>query len=230
MGGFSWLHPTAAAAGDPHSRSLRRPKPIFWVNLLALWAAAEHSIAQSQPGGLLYSRIPVLSGQDLGVPFFRRNITRIWYLTASPEAPARICPVIMPGRESARSASRVTRADCLLSLQDRRSGDYSLGIRVDARSGASPAARHHRCQPTPRESRYRRCPGISCSHGSKAPPLRSRDGDVPPVAQAPGSVEVCPARRARIGDDRYAMDDLAERSGVTRGDATPPASHSSVWH
>src|SRR6516162_4771420 len=97
MGGFSWLHPTAAAAGDPHSRSLRRPKPIFWVNLLALWAAAEHSIAQSQPGGLLYSRIPVLSGQDLGVPFFRRNITRIWYLTASPEAPR---------RESVRSSCR----------------------------------------------------------------------------------------------------------------------------
>ena len=31
-------------------------------------------------------------------------------------------------------------------------------------------------------------------------------------------------RGERIGDDRYAMDDLAERSGVTRGDATPPAS------
>jgi hypothetical protein len=67
---------------------------------------AEHGIAQSQPSGLgwllsSYSRIPVLSGQGLRVPFFCRSITRIWYLTTSAKGtPPRICPVIMPGRET----------------------------------------------------------------------------------------------------------------------------------
>jgi hypothetical protein len=37
MGGFSWLHPAADAAGDPHSRSLCRAKPVYsGLNLLAL--------------------------------------------------------------------------------------------------------------------------------------------------------------------------------------------------
>ena len=39
----------------------------------------------------------------------------------------------------------------------------------------------------------------SCFHDSKAPPRRSRDGDVPPMSPASGSVEVCPERQARIG-------------------------------
>ena len=59
------------------------------------------------------------------VPPAIRNITRIWYLTASTGGtPPRICPVIMPGRETTpvadielmvgisalRSASRITGA------------------------------------------------------------------------------------------------------------------------
>ena len=53
MGGVSWSHSAAAAAGDPHSRSLRRPKPVYSGLILErCWATAQHGIAQSQPIGL----------------------------------------------------------------------------------------------------------------------------------------------------------------------------------
>jgi NADH:ubiquinone reductase (H+-translocating) len=64
----------------------------------------------------------------------------------------------------------------------------------------------------------------SCFCDSKAPPLWSRNRDAPSVAQASGSVEVAFCGGQRVGSDSKAMDDLAGRSGVTRGDATPPAS------
>src|SRR6516164_655615 len=74
MGGFSWLHPAADAAGDPHSRSLCRAKPVYsGLICWRYWATAEHGVAQSQPSGLRWllitcSRIPVLSGQGLRDP------------------------------------------------------------------------------------------------------------------------------------------------------------------
>src|SRR5271155_4693306 len=53
MGGFSWLHPAADAAGDPHSRSLCRAKPVYsGLICWRYWATAEHGVAQSQPSGL----------------------------------------------------------------------------------------------------------------------------------------------------------------------------------
>jgi len=53
MGDFSWLHPAADAAGDPHSRSPCRAKPVYsGLICWRCWATAEHRVAQSQPSGL----------------------------------------------------------------------------------------------------------------------------------------------------------------------------------
>src|SRR5215813_14511729 len=53
MGGFFWLDPATTAAGDPHSRSLSRPKPVYCGLILwRCWATAEHGIAQPKPCSL----------------------------------------------------------------------------------------------------------------------------------------------------------------------------------
>src|ERR1700739_4548698 len=47
------IGPATAAAGDPHSRSLRRPKPVYsGLILWRCWATAEHGIAQPKPCSL----------------------------------------------------------------------------------------------------------------------------------------------------------------------------------
>src|SRR5215472_12351178 len=51
MGGFSWLDPATTAAGDPHSRSLRRPKPVYsGLILWRCWATPEHGIGSVATG------------------------------------------------------------------------------------------------------------------------------------------------------------------------------------
>ena len=48
------------------------------------------------------------------VPTAIRNMIRIWYLTASTGgAPARICPVIMPGRLTTPAAAIALSSDTL---------------------------------------------------------------------------------------------------------------------